>query len=597
MIKSPLSSDSDLPSYKILVDGTAIKDSYQVLSISVEKEINTINTASVVLMDGNPSIEKFEISESEDFVPGKKIDIQLGHHSTNVSVFKGIIVAQQVKVKSRTSGLVSQLTIKCADEALKLTAVKKSANFKDKKDSDIITSLIAAAGLSKTVDATTFQYKKVIQYDVSNWDFILSRAEINGFVVICNDGKLEVGKPNLSGSPVIAVSYGKDVIDFAAELDAQQQIESVTANSWDGTQLKVSSKVSSEPTVNSHGNITGKKLSEVLGAGSFFLKTATPEDPSVLKIWADAKLQKARLAKIRGTVSFSGHSAPALGKLIQLNGFGTRFNGDAYISKVHHLLEGGAWVTHVGFGLNPSWFQEAKPVNTLAAAGLLPGIKGLHIGKVKKIDSDPDGEFRIQVDVPMIEETGEGLWARLAHEYATNEAGTFFLPEVGDEVVLGFINEDPRFAIILGSLFGKKIKPAYTPDAKNPTKAIVTKNKLKLVLDDDKKNINIETPGGNKIVISDENKTITITDQNKNKVEMSSSGIVLDSPKDISITSKGNFTVDAMKIALTSKGDVAIEGLNVNAKAKMAFSAEGSAQASLKASGQVEVKGAIVMIN
>lgn len=597
MINTPLTSDSDLPSFKILVDGTAIKDSYQVLSITVDKEINTINTATVVLMDGNPATEKFDISESEDLIPGKKIDIQLGHHSTDVSVFKGVITGQHVKVKSRVSGLISELTIKCADEALKLTTVKNNKYYKDKKDSDIITAVIAAAGLSKTVEATTFQHKKVVQFDATDWDFILSRAEINGFVVICNDGQIDIGKPDVSSSALIAVSYGKDVIDFVAEMDAQYQLDSVSANSWDGTLLKVSSSVSSEPSVNSHGNITGKKLSEVLSAGSFSLKTAVPEDPSVLKTWADAKLQKSRLAKIRGTVSFSGHSAPQLGKIIQLNGFGTRFNGDAYISKVQHVMEGGFWTTKVGFGLNPQWFQETKQINTLSAAGLLPGIKGLHIGKVKAIDSDPDGEFRIQVDVPMIEESGEGIWARLTHEYSTADAGTFFLPEVGDEVVLGFVNEDPRFAIILGSLFGKKNKPAYTPDAKNPTKAIVTKNKLKLVFDDDKKNINIETPGGNKIVISDENKSITITDQNSNEVKMSSSGITLDSPKDISITAKGNFTVDAMKVTLTSKGDVAISGANVNAKAQIAFAAEGAATASLKASGQVEVKGAIVMIN
>lgn len=597
MIKSPLTAKSDFPTYKITLDGTAMKDSYQVISISIEKEINTINTARIVLMDGDTSEEKFEASESADFTPGKKIQISLGYHSTDEVVFKGVIVAQHIKVRSTSNRLVSQLTLKCADEALKLTVGKKSKYFKDKKDSEVISSILSDAGVTKKVDATDFAYKKIVQYDCTDWDFVLSRAEVNGFIAICNDGTLEIVKPSFSDAAVIAVTYGQDTIDFAAELDSQYQVESVSCSSWDGTQLKLSNGKSAEPSVNAHGNITGKKLSEVLNTGAYNLQTTVPEDASVLKTWANARLQKFRLAKIRGYVTFPGHAAPKLGKLIQLNGFGTRFNGDAFISGVQHNVEAGKWITKVTFGFDPKWFAESKAILSPPAMGLLPGIQGLQIGTVKQIDQDPDGEYRILVDIPVIEASGIGVWARLIQEYASSDIGTYFLPEVADEVVLGFLNDDPRFPIILGSLYGKKKKPPYTPEKKNNTKAIVTKSKLKLVFDEEKKSIVLETPGGNKITFSDDAKSIEIVDQNKNKVTLSSSGIVLDSPKDISVTSKGKFSVDAMNVVISSKGDVSVEGNNVNAKAKIAFAAQGSAQASLKASGQVEVKGAMVMIN
>jgi Rhs element Vgr protein len=597
MINSPLTAKSDFPTCKILVEGTAIKDSYQIISITITKEINTISTAKIVLMDGDPATEKFDVSESEDFIPGKKIEVNLGYHATEELVFKGVIIAQHIKVRSRTSQLVSQLTLKCADEALKLTVARKSKYFKDKKDSDIISAIIAESGLSKKVDATTFQHKKVVQYDCTDWDFILSRAEVNGLVAICNDGTLEIVAPALSESAVLGVTYGQDTIDFSAELDSQYQVDSVSCTSWDGAQLKTANGVSAEPTVNAHGNITGKKLSEVLSPGVYKMNSTVPEDASVLKSWANAKLQTLRLSKIRGYVSFPGHAAPALGKLIKLSGFGTRFNGDAFISKVEHTLENGAWVTQVGFGLDPKWFSESKTILSPPAMGVLPGIQGLQIGTVKQIDEDPDGEYRILVDMPMIEESGIGVWARLLHDYASDQVGSFFLPEIADEVVLGFLNEDPRFPVIVGSLYGKKKKPPYTPEKKNNTKAIITKSKLKLIFDEDKKSVTVETPGGNKVVLSDDAKSITLEDQNKNKVELSSSGIVLDSPKDITVTSKGKFSVDAMNVVINSKGDVAIDGNNVNVKAKIGLMAQGSATAALKASGQVEVKGAIVMIN
>lgn len=597
MSKSPLTSDCDLPSYKILIDGSPMKDFYQVVRIHVEKAINTISTAQIVLMDGDAATESFSISESDDFVPGKKIEIQMGYHATDVPVYKGVIMAQHIRVKSAANRLVSELTIKCSDEALKLTVARNNLTFKDKTDSAVITSILATAGIAKTVDTTDYTYKKMVQYDCTDWDFIVSRAEMNGLMVLCDDGKVTVAKPVFSGSADLSLTYGKDVIDFNADFDAQYQVESVSCKSWDDSQQKAITSVSVEPSVNAQGNITGKKLSDVLGAGVYNMHTSAPEEAAVLKAWANAKLQKARLAKIRGNVSFPGNASPLPGKLIELNGFGQRMNGNAYISKVEQLMEAGAWTTIVGFGLPPKWFAETKQLVSPMAMGMLPGIQGLQIGVVKQLDQDPDGEYRILVTVPMIEEAGDGIWARLTHEYASTEIGTFFIPEIGDEVILGFLNEDPRYPVILGMVYSKKIKPPYAPTADNFTKAIITKSKLKLIFDEDKKVITLETPGGNKIIINDDAKSITLQDQNSNKVVLSDSGISLDSPKDIKVTAKGKFEVDAMGITLSSKADVSIEGNNVNAKAKMAFAAQGTSQASLKASGQVEVKGAMVMIN
>ena len=187
----------------------------------------------------------------------------------------------------------------------------------------------------------------------------------------------------------------------------------------------------------------------------------------------------------------------------------------------------------------------------------------------------------------------------MAHFYATTGKGSFFLPEVGDEVILGFLNEDPRFPIILGMLYSSKIKAPYTPDDKNKIKAIVTKNDLKIEFNDEDKVLTIQTPGGNQFVLSDKDKSILLKDQNGNKMEMNSAGITLESPKDVVIKATGKINLEATQgiAAKASGGDVSIEGLNVQAKAQVAFSAQGSASAELKASGMTTVKGSMVMIN
>jgi Rhs element Vgr protein len=598
MGKSPIHSKVDLPTFTILVEGQEIKESYGVKSIYIEKAINKISFAKVILFDGDPSEEKFDISESDDFEPGKSIKIKLGYHSTEEDSFEGVITAQNIEVKSYSHKINSHLIITCHDKAFKMTVARKSANFKDKKDSEVISSLINDYGLSKTVGATTYKHANLIQYNCSDWDFMLSRADANGLVVLNDAGKLTVDKPEVNGSEVLDLNYGTNVMDFEAEMDSRYQYDTVTFNSWDGTQLKLNSGVGTEPTINDQGNITAKKLAETGDKQKIDISTSAPEDSSLLKEWANSHLLHARLAKIRGYVSFTGSTEVNPGKLIKLEGFGARFNGTAYVSKVIHEISNGFWKTEAGFGLDPKTFTDNGQISGPGALGLLPEISGIHTGTVKKIDTDPDGEYRVQVDLPMIKESGEGVWARLSNLYASSDVGMYFYPEVGDEVILGFLNNDPRFAVILGSLYGKKNKPPFTPDDKNQNKGIVTKNKMKLTFDEEKKIVVIETPGGQKVTLDDENKALKLEDQNDNSIKLDDSGITLSSKKDISFSAKGKVSLDATgNIEISSKGDVSMKGNNIKSKANIALSAEGSASAELKASGNVTVKGAMVMIN
>jgi uncharacterized protein involved in type VI secretion and phage assembly len=177
-------------------------------------------------------------------------------------------------------------------------------------------------------------------------------------------------------------------------------------------------------------------------------------------------------------------------------------------------------------------------------------------------------------------------------------AGFYFLPEIGDEVILGFVDDDPSHPVILGSLYSSKNKAAFTIQKENNTKAITTKSKMEINFDEEKKIIKIFTPGGNSITLDDEEKGITIKDQNNNTLKLNSSGIEMESPKNIVIKATGNITLDATgKLSLNSKQDVAVEGLNITNTAKVGFTAKGNASAEISASGQTVVKGAMVMIN
>jgi uncharacterized protein involved in type VI secretion and phage assembly len=259
------------------------------------------------------------------------------------------------------------------------------------------------------------------------------------------------------------------------------------------------------------------------------------------------------------------------------------------------------WTTTIEIGLDETSFAERMPVSVPAAAGLVPGVIGLQNGTVQQLDQDPDGQFRVLVQVSVLGASGKGIWARLASPYASNTAGIFFYPEIGDEVILGFVSGDPGFPIVLGSLYSSSKKvPPCTPDSPNTSKAIVTRSNLQLHFDDIKKETTISTPKGNTIVLSEDQQSIVITDQSSNKITMSASGVEIKSASTITLDAQSGITIktEAGDISLSaSAGKVSAAGLNIELDADENLKATGGATAAFKATGELTIRGALVKIN
>ena len=459
MAKSPLSIDTDILSLTIEVEGNPINMEYAVLSCEVFKETYKVSKAVITFwLRGEESESKqFAICESKDFLPGNNINIKAGYDSNDKSIFKGIIVNQGIRSRSEGGTL---FVVKCSDESVKLTLGRSSRVFSDQKDSDIISDLVSDHGLTAKVDATTYQHKMLVKHHAIDWDFIVMRAQANGMLVYFEEDKLQVKKPVTNDSCGLKLTYGEDVYSFKSELDARFQMPEVTAKSWSPEDNQLQGGKSKEPAINDLGNISGKKLAEVLGLSGYEIYTTGDISKPELIIWAQAVLQKARLSAFRGEVTFQGNALPQVNKTIELNGFGKRFNGNALITRVTHDIREGEWHTTIGFGLDPEWYFNTQNVNTPLAGGLLPAIRGLQNGVVKKVEADEKGGTKVLVNIPVIDNSKDSIWARLAS--FQNESGKekFFRPEIGDEVVLGFLNDDPRYPIVLGILSEGSKKPS-----------------------------------------------------------------------------------------------------------------------------------------
>lgn len=594
---SALSNSNGVVSCTVSCNGSPISAEIKIVSVEIIKSVNRISTAVLVIGDGDMPSGSFPVSDTDTFKPGTEIEIQLGYSQQTNSVFTGVITKHSVKIMGPDQ---ARLVVECKDPAIAMTVARKNANFFNKSDKDVFQALIGeytALRAKISFDSAT-KHTSLVQFNVSDWDFMITRAEANGLLVSVDAGVVNIAAPSAAKEAALKVTYGIDLIDFSADLDARYQYSSVTACGWDLASQQIQEGSASTQALTKQGNIDGSTLADVLGVTDYRLQSGAPQDVGFLTTWAKAQQTKSELARIRGHVSFQGSHLAKVAELIELAGVGERFNGRAFISSVCHTFEDGNWVTRVEFGLSPNWFSEVNQLAAPQAAGLAPGIGGLHIGLVTQLKDDPESQYKIKVSIPEMAAAEGGFWARLSHFYGSNGVGAFFIPEIGDEVVLGFFNDDPAHPVVLGSLYSSKNLSPYELTAENNTKALVTRSKMKIEFDEKKKFIRLLTPGNNIITISDDDKAITLEDQNQNKLTLDSNGITLDSPKDIKLSAKGKITLNAVNnIEATANADIKHTGLNISHTANLGFTAKASATAEVSASGTTTVKGSLVMIN
>jgi Rhs element Vgr protein len=569
---------TDVVSYEIKLGGQTIDPSMGVISVVIDRSINRVASAQIMFIDANTDDDDFPLSNQDITKPGTDIEILAGYGDDTTSVFKGIIVKQQLKVTRRKS----QLVIECKDKAIQMAMTKKSAYYTEIKDSDVFTQLIAGYGLVTDIENTSVQHKELIQFNCTDWDFIVMRAEMNGQFVLTIDGKIKIMKPPVAGAPLITASYGNNIYELETDMDARTQLKEVKVSGWDSANQSLAEESSTEPSIVQDGNISGTDLAASIYDKTFKMCHSGRIAQDELKAWADAKLLKSRLAKVRGRVKIQGTKDANPGDVILLDGIGDRFNGNVIATAVRHEISIGNWLTDIQFGNSSKWYAEEMQVNEPPAAAMLPAVQGLQIAVVTALENDPEGEFRIKVRIPVISTTDEGSWARLAATDAGNNRGMVIRPEIGDEVVVGFINNDPRHIVVLGALHSSKNNAPIEAKDDNNEKGWITRSEMKLILNDDKKSILLSTPADNKIQISEDDKSILIKDQNGNKLQMNSDGVTIESAKDI---------------VLKATGDIKMEAINIQGKASGSWKAEGSASLEIKSSGSTSVKGSTVQIN
>lgn len=187
-------------------------------------------------------------------------------------------------------------------------------------------------------------------------------------------------------------------------------------------------------------------------------------------------------------------------------------------------------------------------------ARLATGLGGRWYGCFPALVSDikdPDGQGRVKLTLPWAPDTGSAryeAWARLATLMGGNNRGSWFVPDVNDEVLVMFENGDTRRPYVIGGLWNGSDAPPETMDGagNNNKKVLRSRNGVKITLDDQsgQETFICETPGGQKLTLKDGPGTVEIVDANGNSIKLESAGIT--------ITASAKVTVNASQVAVSA---------------------------------------------
>ena len=554
---TPYIPDNNLLNIEILLNGENKGLHTFLKKVNVHFELNKIPYAKLSFISSNPDVNADEKNklESDTIHVRDEIEIKVTIDDDSKTLFKGIVFKMEKKLDP-TSGFETK--IECKDICIDLMS---NQEFVDNETfEDRMNRFLQLVSITNEVSLGSCGNEIITQtHNTKPWDYLLSYLDSLGQMSTVKNGVFSVSDITTEDIEVKYIAKnGVNIFEFEGKEEEADTTTGVVVQYWNPATQSVETQendADSETAQNrevisvSQSNYTSKTINQI----------------------SKARATKNKWKRFNGKVKTYGNLEVSYGEYLMFEKVNEKIDKKPIlIAAEHHTIENGCWQTEYNFGLENSntFVENISNTSTTneSIMGQTNSMQGLQIGIVTQIEDDLENEFRIRVRIPTISEEGDGVWARLSSLQAGSGRGGFFIPEVGDEVVLGCFNNNPDTPVILGKLYSSSYPPPFDIEQENYIQGIVSKEETKFIINDEDKSVEISTASGNKLLISDDEKGIVLEDQNGNKIQLNNDGITLDSTKDI---------------VLKAVGNIEIEGL----------------QNTLKASTTMELKGAMIKLN
>lgn len=513
-------------------------------------ELNKIPFAKFTFIASNPDVDTTADLPTDLLKKGQKIELKVTVNKKPQTLFKGFIKSVEKSISENST----TVKIECKDQAYQLTKPSNESDDSTETFKSKLDRFFSQANITNKIESEGQSWEE--EYITRNphtipWDYLVGFLDSIGMMVNVRNGEFST-LDILEAVPEekYAAENGINVFMFSGREDESKKLSKASIEYWDPSSQSME-KIEAEQEAEK--NIKTLSLNEI----RFLTSTMTR--------MANTFLKRSNHAVIQGELSTFGNLEAKAGDFLICNKVNKEIDKKKLlIRKEYHTFENASWKTEYTFGVESEQsFTETNSPSIpaqQAQTGQTNSVSGLQIGVVTQIEEDPDNQFRIKVRIPTLSESGEGVWARLANVFSGNEMGSFFIPNVNDEVIVGCLGNNPDTPIILGSLYSSQNAMPFPIEKENYTKAFVTKEGTKIQLDDEKKSIELSTKKGNKLLISDDEKGFVLEDENGNKILMNADGITLDSSKDLILKARMDFKMDSAKAALSASATMDVKG-------------------------------------
>ncbi|WP_017325516.1 VgrG-related protein [Synechococcus sp. PCC 7336] len=616
---------------QLYIDGSPAPENLMedILQLSVEESLHLPSMFTLAIRnDAAPGTgsedaiwehaSKFEIGSTIKigFVSSTTEDEDFSEAETG-TVFEGEVTAIETHL---TSSAQAPIIVRGYDTSHRLHRGRHNQSFQDITDSDLVKKLAADVGISLgTVDSTSTVHEYVFQENQTHMEFLRERAALNGFELFVQDNKLNFRKPKQDGQ--IELEWLVELNNFRVRVSSAEQVQQVEVRGWDFERKEA---------IVSTKNSASVKTSNEFGQGSAVSSAfnGKPSQPSMVVVdrpvfsskeadtIAQALLDELAGEFIQADAIAEGNPEIRPGQVVKIAKIG-KYSGSYYVTETLHLYRDRIYSTE----FSVRGLRNRDLVSALSPPQRLQPGQTLLIGKVTN-NVDPKKWGRVRVKYPTLTEEHESHWARVVAIGAGANRGFDCLPEVDDEVLLGFEHGDIHRPFVLGGVWNGKDAPSESVDnsvANNKVRLRTFKTRVGHVLqfvDDDKdskkgvyldtadghflhlndsdKIIELKTKGGHTVKMDDQSKSIDIQSTGGNLVKLDDAGKKIQiktSSNSIELAdSGGKITIKAaaqMELSAGTKLDLKVGGSTISLT---------PASIQVSASGVVSVSGATIKL-
>jgi uncharacterized protein involved in type VI secretion and phage assembly len=584
----------------IRVDNKEIK--FNISGIQLDQFIDSHHQLTVRIQQVGKKESKKDFDDPKSFTQylGSSIALNIkpaGGVVDEARELEFIGVITDVQLENSIDGL-NMVLLHAASPTIAMDGAAKNAHYYDKSVSDIIGAIVGNYPITVgKIESTKGKFKFDTQYRETDFDYVMRLAGGSGMFAYYTGRDFNL-TPASSRSSVELVwrenlgafrmGLGTAPVEFKSEVYNYEQKKTYSQDSKSLTQqaaLSETSKTSPEAS---------KKIYKDSGFSSSPKAVA---DAQTL----DNTLQNERSKAMGSMIRCTGQSIVpevAIGACVKITGM-DKLDGQYWVKAVRHVFDDSGKY-HNAFTCTPLDIAypeskesrkdldvEEKPITAVTSTQTVTETKrkpvvGLHVARVVDLN-DPESLGRIKVSYPWLD-SQQTAWVRLMVPHAGKDRGWYALPELDDEVLIGYEHGNTDHPVVLGCLYNKENAPMQ--------EALSTENDVKMFM----------TRSGNKIVFNDKDgaEQIVISQKDgKNQIVLDISG------PSISITTEGDISVKGQNLSIeTDQGitlkagaDIKIEGANIDLKADANIKSEAAANHDIKGNAQVNVKGGMINLN